>query len=419
MFNLILIIIYKILLDVIYIIDIAPYYWGYSGLGYIYDPLRYFFSWFIFIGFTILYKNLIKLDWSEYSPSNYIYLFIYLFSFIPGIVMFGAGCFELEYFIYFLLFYLSIYCSYYFLNKVIIDNYNFFYNRTVRKTGKILFYLLSTISIFSVLFVFFYYDFSLFTKSLSNVYEQRAVFKNIEIPKFLSYILANACIINLIFIIFLIKKKKYILSLFVIFIQYLLFSLDASKTVLFANLVTLLFIIFNDKIKFKYFIFLCLSLFVFTIIYSHFYTMTIPAGYIRRVMFIPNLLSYNYYDFFINHEPLYYVLNKTAYPDLGHLIADLYHNKPSMNANNGLIGDAFANLGYLGSLIYPLIFSVYIKFMDIVGKYIESRYIAGLVLLVFITLQNSFFSTSMFSHGLFVLLIMLYCFPKEDEDIRS
>ena len=65
MFNLILIIIYKILLDVIYIIDIAPYYWGYSGLGYIYDPLRYFFSWFIFIGFTILYKNLIKLVWSE------------------------------------------------------------------------------------------------------------------------------------------------------------------------------------------------------------------------------------------------------------------------------------------------------------------------------------------------------------------
>ena len=56
--------------------------------------------------------------------------------------------------------------------------------------------------------------------------------------------------------------------------------------------------------------------------------------------------------------------------------------------------------------------------MDIVGKCIESRYIAGLVLLVFITLQNSFFSTSMFSHGLFVLLIMLYCFPKEDGDIR-
>ena len=188
---------------------------------------------------------------------------------------------------------------------------------------------------------------------------------------------------------------------------------------MYANLVTLLFIIFNDKIKFKYFIFLCLSLFVFTIIYSHFYTGTIPAGYIRRVMFIPNLLSYNYYDFFINHEPLYYVLNKTAYPDLGHLIAGLYHDKPTMNANNGLIGDAFANLGYLGIIIYPLIFTMYIKILDIVSKYIESRYIAGLVLLVFVTLQNSFFSTSMFSHGLFILLVMLYCFPKEDEDIRS
>ena len=77
MFNLILLIIYKILLDIIYIVDIAPYYWGVNGLSFTYNTFFYFGSWMIFIISSILYLNLIKLDWSEYSPSNYIYLFIY------------------------------------------------------------------------------------------------------------------------------------------------------------------------------------------------------------------------------------------------------------------------------------------------------------------------------------------------------
>lgn len=404
MFNLL---IYKFLLDIIYMFDIAPYYWGYSGLVCTYDPFCYFFGWIFFISFAILYKNLIKQNWQEYTPSNYFYLFVFLFSFTPGIIMYGTGCFRTEYLIYFLIFYFLLYYSYYFLDKVVIDNTGYFCGNNIRKIEKVLFYFFSIISIISVLFVFFNYDFSLFTKSLSDVYTQRALFKNIEMPKILSYILANACIINLIFTIYLLINKRYIISLLILLIQYLLFSLDASKTVLFANFITLLFIIFNDKIKLRYLFYFIFSLFIFTIIYSYFFPMTIPSGYIRRIMFIPNLLSYNYYDFFTNHEPLYYVLNRDAYPNLSYLIADLYHNKPLMSANNGLVGDAFANLGYLGAIIYPLILSVYIKILDITCRNIESRYIAGLVLLVFITLQNSFFSTSMFSHGLFVLLIML------------
>lgn len=413
MFNLFILLIYKFLLDIIYMLDIAPYYWGYSGLVCTYDPFCYFLGWIFFISFAVLYKNLINQNWREYTPSNYFYLFVFLFSFTPGIIMYGAGCFKTEYLIYFLLFYFFLYCSYYFLDKVVIDNTGYFCGINSRKMEKILFYFFSIISIISVLFVFFNYDFSLFTKSLSDVYDQRALFKNIEMPKILSYILANACIINLIFIIYLIRRKRYIISLLILLIQYLLFSLDASKTVLFANFITLIFIVFNDKIKFKYLFYISFSLFIFTIIYSCFFPMTIPSGYIRRIMFIPNLLSYNYYDFFINHEPIYYILNRDAYPNLSYLIAGLYHNKPLMSANNGLVGDAFANLGYIGVIIYPLILSVYIKILDITCKNIESRYIAGLVLLVFITLQNSFFSTSMFSHGLFILLIMFRCFPIE------
>ena len=98
--------------------------------------------------------------------------------------------------------------------------------------------------------------------------------------------------------------------------------------------------------------------------------------------------------------------------NLPYLIAEIYHNKPFMAATNGLIGDAVANLGNLGIYIYPFILNMYFAIILMFSKNINSKYVVGVALLVVLVLQDSFFTTSLLSHGL-LFVIMFSLFPNK------
>lgn len=308
--------------------------------------------------------------------------------------------------------FLSILFIYVFWEKF-FENINFKIdinlNENVKKNISIIFIFLSIISI---LYVFLFYGINFYFDNLENVYTQRTYFKNLEISIIIKYILGSSLFINIFFVIYSFLYKKISYVILALFIQYCLFSLAADKIVLFSVLIVIILILITNKMDFYKFIKILLVGLLFITFYSSYEPYSVPVSYLRRVLFIPNLLSYNYYDFFQNHVPVYWKINQNLYPNLPYFIAEIYHNKPSMAATNGLIGDAIANLGNLGIYIYPFILNLYFAIILALTRNISSKFLVGIALLVVLILQDSFFTTSLLSHGLLSVIIMFFLFPE-------
>ena len=133
----------------------------------------------------------------------------------------------------------------------------------------------------------------------------------------------------------------------------------------------------------------------------------------QRMMYMPNSLSYYYFDYFSNRVPDYYRASflshfgfVTPYPDLPLTIARVYYNS-EMFCNNGLMSEAFANMGYLGILVHPILILVILKMLDSkIGNYDKITFLCiGFVLgLRFI---SSYVITALFTYGLLVVILLI------------
>ena len=405
--KIIYLIIYKFLLEIIFVKDIAPFNWGYKGLEVNFNFENYCISWIAYFVFTSLYIT-DKGKWVNYNFRDFIYLFLWFIPLTSGIILYGLGTLDSLYFVHFCIFYLFLY-----LWKIFFEHIDLKVNININNAIKkyIVLVLISLLSI-SVLYVFITCNIKFYFDDLENVYTQRTYFKKLDIPIIIKYILGSGLFVNIFFIIYSFCIKKYHYLILGLFVQYCLFSISAGKIVLFSVITVLIFILISDKLDFyKFLIMVLICLFIITV-YSSYMPYSVPVGYIRRTFFIPNLLSYNYYDYFQNHIPIYLKINHDLYSNLPYLIAEIYHNKPFMAATNGLIGDAVANLGNLGIYIYPFILNMYFAIILMFSKNINSKYVVGVALLVVLVLQDSFFTTSLLSHGL-LFVIMFSLFPNK------
>jgi len=92
------------------------------------------------------------------------------------------------------------------------------------------------------------------------------------------------------------------------------------------------------------------------------------------------------------------------------LIALEYFHSKFQNANTGLIGDAFMNLGTWGVIIISSLFSLIISYFN--SLEIDERYFGLFVMYVF-DFQNSSFLSILFSGGLFFLMIFALTLMKK------
>ena len=105
-------------------------------------------------------------------------------------------------------------------------------------------------------------------------------------------------------------------------------------------------------------------------------------------------LSQSFFNPFIEYN---YSVNPS------NLIGELYFNNSLVSANTGLIGDAFMNFGYIGILIYILIFSFLI--IKLSSKIPNIYY--GLLLIQLFSFQNSPMTTVLITHGFLFFWILL------------
>lgn len=284
--------------------------------------------------------------------------------------------------------------------------------------------LLSVITFFLLIY-FFGININL---DFSIVYEIRKNFVDQKVP-FAGYLVNWSAKVFLPFLALVAiyntqKKIKYLPLLVVSFIEIYLFSVTGNKAYLFSLLLALFlgYVLTDRNQLFKLnFLFagmalMCLfSLWMFDDIW-------LGSLFIRRMLFIPAKLSFNYFEFFSEHQYVYLshsiFSSFIPYPyslDPPFLIGQVFFDKPEMNANNGIMVDGYMNFGIPGLIIWAFILSVLIRLADSVSFDKNIRIFGPFFVVTFLNFIDGFLLTSLLTHGMLTAFVIAFFFPSSNQ----
>ena len=140
---------------------------------------------------------------------------------------------------------------------------------------------------------------------------------------------------------------------------------------------------------------------------------------LRRLFFIPAIVSDNYFTFFDGHPMLLshsFLGQWFDYPyqlEPSRMIGEMMYNRAETNCNTGIVADGFMNFGHLGAVFFVAIAALFVRCVD--GQLRNPRFFGLLALLVY-TFLNSALFTSMLTHGgLMLLLAVCFLIPTNEK----
>lgn len=402
---------FRIALDFVYSEHVSTIF-RYTGFISEFDFSRYVLSWFILILFIPL---IISLHKKIYFSSMIVILLFYL-TLIPYTTMIAFYPFSMGYIVNNTFYWAMLFLFYKLVPEIRFNRLN-----SDKLVGLMIFGIIGIFSA-TILYISWRYTGFRVTLNIFDVYDLRSEVRTFRLPTIVSYIYAASKAVNPILLVYFMSIKKYKMSLAIFLIQILSFSINGSKTVLFSIfLAAFLYWYYSDKYisKIPWLLFLITTLSSFEILLKD--TFFLVAFVIRRVFFVPNLLGYNYYDFFSVNTPDYFRQSflrnfgfQSPYIAIDNMIGSIYYNKPDMAANNGLISDAYTNLGWIGLIVMPMLLILILKVLDACAEGLDKRiFVITAVTMTFI-LISSFLSTALLTHGLLAVCLILYLLPRKE-----
>ena len=273
-------------------------------------------------------------------------------------------------------------------------------------------YIILGITILMLIPFFIIYGFKINTDALlfKDVYKIRAeaaIKSNILTSYFLGWLIK--IIIPIGIIISLHKKKCLLVALFIL-AQLYVFSTGAHKSAFFSIFVVFIMYIktYRKQVAFILFSFIVLII-ASKIIFVIDGNIIAESLIVRRTFFLPAIIINDYFDFFQNNyiHLSHSVLHKCIlYPyDLNppYLIGKYYFNNPASHVNSGFISDGYMNFGYIGVIINILGVILFLKLF----QFLRISYIySGILFIIVYTFINSYFLTSLLTHGILVFLVL-------------
>lgn len=407
----IFLILYKLLLDLSYIVFIHK---NYEYMGFILDLnlYKYVFSLFIFV---VIYYMLPK---DNDKPSS---IFLQLHFIIMIIPMFTIYALMNESNVFFILS-MIIFSVQYIILKL-IPNIKIV---RIKESKYILYILLIGITFFVYFSMIKANGISLRALNILNVYDIR---DGVSYPFLMTYLVTwQAKVINpfLIAISYMNKNKKLLFTS--IILQLILYLITAHKSYLLITIAILIVmkILFSKRDFLKVIsqkaALLTTGLIGFYVILT---SLTMPSLFLRRLLFIPAQIKFHYYDFFSKNEFLYFSqgtiggILQLKYPydmNSANMIGSIYFNNPQISSNTGYIADAYANMGFLGMLLIALIFVFILVLIDSLSIKLGKGLTVGLTLFPIMALNDSALQTTLLTGGLLFLLIVLYLYSSSHEE---
>ena len=406
------IILFRILLDLNYVIIISKIF-EYQGF---YDQttiLNYLISWVILLLPTHFILN-------QYSSKHIFFanaiVLLYLMAFLPGTSLMAFMPMKPAFFALYILYWFLIFFFAWSLKPL----------KSIALPAKIRKYpLYGFLAVFMLTVIYASWKYTGFRIhfNLSDVYSLRYEARTWDMSTLLSYFLpAAGSILPLLLVFFLFTKKK-ILAFSIAFVIFLDFSIAGHKSVLFKLfLVFLGYWLYNEK---------KISLYSWVLGFLSFYSIlefaiggihTMSGMVIRRVLYLPTLLDYHYYDYFSTHDFDYFRQSflrhfglASPYKDsITRIIGEEYFSNFETNANNGLFSDAYMNFGVVGTLIFPFLLVFLLRVMDSVSRRINPKLIILPIITTVLALKSGTLSSVLLTGGILWMIICLMLLPKDN-----
>lgn len=403
--------VYRLTLDYIYAYIISPV-WEYQHFVLDFDKHSYILS-FIWLALISLFDYYL---YKDNRPSSNFLLFTDILFFIPMSSIIPLSGMSSSFFIFCVIYWLIL--AFFQLRKIRRKSFPFqIPDKTISNT----FFLLAFLLILINFAVTVYYNGFKIKFDLSSVYDIRFAVRDMHLPTLIQYLKPLASKVTLLTIVVMIVKKNYKWVVILTFVQLMNFAFGALKSDLFA---LLLAYIIGFLFKPHHRQYLLYGLVLSNVIVILEYTITgvsfISIVVHRRVLFMPPLLSYEYFDFFSSNECVYlrdsfmrYLGYKSPYSlEIPRLIGAEFYGDQEMNCNTGIVGDDFAQLGWLALLFFPWL---RVKLLDLYDKICTSInykiviYISFVYALVFIS--GTFFS-SLLTGGFIGICILIALMKK-------
>lgn len=288
-----------------------------------------------------------------------------------------------------------------------------------KSNGLIFKLIIPAVVLFIVFFSIKYSGFRLYYGQM-GIYEIRALAEETYIPSLLKRIWSLMAIVLSILLAYVIRKRDFIAFCVLGFAGYVVFSFSCQKSLFFLMALTV-FGCFCWRKEIEKLIVPAFTAFVgvcageVLVLNSD----RLSNTFLRRLFFEQNLIAYYCYDYFSKYPIDVYRQRfmrffhfESAYGiDIDDIIGYGYYPYPN-NADSGLLGDAFTNLGIPGVIILPIAIFLCGRIFDVVAQGIETKYLAGICVYYAVAFRESTFSTVLLTHGFIVMCVLLLFFPR-------
>ncbi|EOJ4528150.1 hypothetical protein ACKKL3_004368, partial [Shigella flexneri] len=175
-------------------------------------------------------------------------------------------------------------------------------------------------------------------------------------------------------------EKKYIRVVFFAAIDILVYLYSGHKSYLFSIPLVLILVLWSKRKKFVLEFSKIFSIGFSFLVLSAFYNEIAFKIYSligRRVMIVSANNKFKYYDFFSSNPkigiygifPQWLIESQSPYKnDIGHIISEIYYQKPDMNSNTGFLAEGFMRFGILGIPLTLIVFALILRQIDQLQK---------------------------------------------------
>ncbi|MBE5943866.1 MAG: oligosaccharide repeat unit polymerase [Lachnospiraceae bacterium] len=416
----IIIVIYRMLIDKVFEVILAPIYGNVYNYSVSFNIQNILLSWVILFTFAMMTRNMF---YAEKGVSNVVIFLIFLLSIIPFTSLIKYGNFTSEYVFANTAYFAFLYFfTFIFRNKIKVKKFksvNYFPPKY--KIG-----LICVIFFLVALLVCGVYSGFRINFNLDSVYDLRTEAGTYNLPTIMVYLYNWATWINPFMIVYYIRKKKHSFVLILFITQIFMFGYNGMKGPFFFAVIAMMINYLLPKIKMSSLNSFALyglsgltggSLLLYLINGSYALAQTI----INRLGMITNMISYAYYNFFTQYTPDYFRSSflryfgfQSPYDNISHMISIWFFGF-DQGANNGLISDAITNLGLVGIVIMPIIIAFVLKLLDLYTDNLDSRISVCIALYMTIMILSMFILQIFLTGGLLVLIIIFYWMSRENE----
>lgn len=403
------IIIYRIALDIIYknyiFAEYAYYHFSYNS-----DPLLVFFSYVLLLPIIIFVPSLINRG----QMTDIVLILQILMYYVSSTSLFCFSTHNIQYALFTFAYFLLLLFFNHYIN---LSQVHFKGPRTGIGDTKFFVYLIVALGFLRIVASGLYTGFRI-SFDLSVYYEYRAEAREYSMPEVFRYLLGWSTTGLTVGLAYSVVKRKRFLTIYIIACTILAFSFNGKKSILFFMLLSIVVGLFYkdkhlNKVPTLFTGLGCLGLIELLIRGSESF---ICKHFIRRMIFIPPHIGNLYYDFFSDH-PFDYLRSsvlrrfgaQSPYGNIPRHIGSIYFGNRSMafNANTGLCGDAFANFGYLSLLIAPLVIVLTYKIIERCAINVDNRVKVVVAVFAAYSFENGAYFTLLLTNGMLFLMVLL------------